>query len=141
MRALIVAEPPAAYRVLPPIVADCSVVAAMLFQEPERDVALQRLSGRALHAPSLLDHEFANVALKKRQRGWNLDAIRGALESYPQQPITLHRVDLAGQCGLAETYGLTAYDAAYLWLAAELKAPLATFDRRLGDAARRHLSL
>ena len=27
---------------------------------------------------------------------------------------------------------LSAYDAAYLWLAAELKAPLATFDRKLG---------
>jgi hypothetical protein len=27
-----------------------------------------------------------------------------------------------------------------LWLAAEMKAPLATFDRRLGVAAQRHLS-
>jgi predicted nucleic acid-binding protein len=34
---------------------------------------------------------------------------------------------------------LSAYDAAYLWLAVELKAPLATFDTRLGNAARSHL--
>ena len=34
---------------------------------------------------------------------------------------------------------LSAYDAAYLWLAAELKAPLATFDAKLGKAAQRHL--
>jgi predicted nucleic acid-binding protein len=32
------------------------------------------------------------------------------------------------------------YDAAYLWLAAELGAPLATFDLDLGEAARRHLA-
>jgi hypothetical protein len=33
-------------------------------------------------------------------------------------------------------YDLSSYDAAYLWLAAELGAPLATFDQRLGGAAR-----
>ena len=36
-------------------------------------------------------------------------------------------------------YGLSAYDAAYLWLAAQLKAPLATFNRKLGEAAQAHL--
>ncbi len=36
-------------------------------------------------------------------------------------------------------YQLSAYDAAYLWLAAELKAPLATFDAKLAAAAQAHL--
>ena len=40
---------------------------------------------------------------------------------------------------MARRYGLSAYDAAYLWLASQLKAPLATFDRKLGEAARQHL--
>jgi predicted nucleic acid-binding protein len=37
-------------------------------------------------------------------------------------------------------YKLSGYDAAYLWLAAELKAPLATFDKKLAAAAQAHLS-
>ena len=47
---------------------------------------------------------------------------------------------MAAQWALALEYELTGYDAAYLWLAAELRAPLMTFDTRLGSAARRHLS-
>lgn len=35
---------------------------------------------------------------------------------------------------------LTAYDAAYLWLPAELEVPLATFDDQLTQAARKHLA-
>ena len=44
-----------------------------------------------------------------------------------------------GKEELALRYDLSTYDAAYLWLAAGLKAPLATLDRRLGEAAQRHL--
>jgi predicted nucleic acid-binding protein len=36
---------------------------------------------------------------------------------------------------LAETFGLTLYDAAYLELAQRRKLPLATLDRQLHDAA------
>ena len=53
--------------------------------------------------------------------------------------LVLHRVDIDGQCALAQQYTLSAYDAAYLWLAAELRLPLVTFDRRLGEAAAAHL--
>lgn len=41
---------------------------------------------------------------------------------------------------LAVRHGITGYDAAYLWLAAELRAPLATFDRQLAQAAQTYLS-
>lgn len=136
---LIVAEPPAAYAVRPPMVADCSLVCAILFDEPERSTALQWLAGRSLHAPELLAHEVANVALKKRQRGWPADAVLSALSDFQQLPIDLHATDLPGQFVLAEQHGLSACDAAYLWLASALKAPLATFDRKLGEAAQRHL--
>jgi predicted nucleic acid-binding protein len=39
----------------------------------------------------------------------------------------------------AMRYGLTACDAAYLWLAGNLQAALAPFDAALGAVAREHL--
>lgn len=136
---MIVAEPPPGYRMLRPMVVDCSVLCALLFQEPERDEAEIRIAGHALNAPGLLDYELANVASKKRSRG-NPGLVGHALDLYTALPIRLHGCELRPVCELAERYALSAYDAAYLWLAATLKAPLATFDVRLGEAARRHLS-
>jgi predicted nucleic acid-binding protein len=40
---------------------------------------------------------------------------------------------------IAQRYGLTAYDAAYLCVAERLAAPLATVDEKLATAARLHL--
>lgn len=137
--AFYVAEPPAAFNVRPPIVVDCSALSAILFDEPARDEALARLVGRSLHAPSLLDHEIVSVALKKGRKDGPAEAFAQALRDYAASDVELHPVDLVAQYELAQRYGLSAYDAAYLWLAAELRAPLATFDRRLAEAAQAHL--
>ena len=137
---LYVAEPPAAYLARPALVVDCSVLAAVLFEEPARDQALARLAGRSLHVPTLIDHEIASVALKKHQQGWPAESITLALADFAEQALELHRSDVSAQCEIAQRYGLSAYDAAYLWLAADMKAPLATFDRKLGEAAQRHLA-
>ena len=52
----------------------------------------------------------------------------------------MHATDIEAQHALTLRYKLSAYDAAHLWLAAELKAPLATFDAELARAASTHLS-
>ena len=135
---LYVAEPPAAYRFDPPLVADCSLVAAMLFHEPTGATAEKRVAGRSLHAPGLLDYEVASVAVKK-SRGGRADVAADAMNRYASVSIELHDVDPPAVFLLAERYRLSAYAAAYLWLAEQLKAPLATFDRRLGEAAMQHL--
>ena len=137
--ALIVAEPPAHYRVRVPVVVDSSLVCAVLFDESSRDQALASLAGRELLAPDLLDHEVVNVALSKARRGWPAASIEQALADYADYAIQLWPCVQREQFALAERYALSAYDAAYLWLAATLKTPLATFDRRLGEAARTHL--
>jgi predicted nucleic acid-binding protein len=136
---LIVAEPPAIFRILAPLVVDASVLTALLFDEPQRDEARNRLEGRQLYAPQLLDYEVASIALHKMRRGLDSEAARAALRMYESTDIRLLNVDGRDLVELAERYRLTAYDAAYLWVAAELRAPLITFDARLGEAARQHL--
>lgn len=133
-----VAEPSPPCLAGPPLVVDCSALAAVLFQEPWQEQALARLAGHALFAPVILPLEICNVALKKMRRGAEVAAADG-LEQWQDLGIELLRVDLTQTFALARRYGLTAYDAAYLWLAADLRCPLATFDSRLGEAAQAHL--
>ena len=135
-----VAEPPAAYLGRPPIVVDCSVLTAALFEEELRDEARRILEGKSLHAPILLDSEIANVAVKKSRSGWPSAVVGDALADYAQQTIEFHRPDVQAQYALAMRYGLSGYDAAYLWVAGMLQVPLATFDARLAKAAREHLA-
>jgi predicted nucleic acid-binding protein len=54
----------------------------------------------------------------------------------PDQPHTADQWWAIHQIAL--THGLTAYDAAYVELAARSGGDLATFDRKLADAARAH---
>lgn len=139
-RTLHVAEPPAAYLVRPPVVVDSSAICAVLFDEAERAEAMAQMAGKTLYAPYLLDHEVISVTLKKRRLQWPADSLALALGEYDAYQIELRETDLETQYELAARYNLSAYDAAYLWLAAELKAPLATFDDKLAKAARAHLA-
>ena len=139
-RTLYVAEPPVAYLVRPPMVVDCSAICGILFDEPWRADAIARIAGKTLYAPYLLNHELISVTLKKHRQQWSRESITSALEDYVQYQIELRETDINAQFDLALRYKLSAYDAAYLWLAAELKAPLATFDEKLAAAARSHLA-
>ncbi len=137
---LYVVEPPASYLVLPPLVVDCSVMVAAMFEEPARDQAIALMSGKVLFAPGLLVHEMVNVAARKLRAGSPSATVRQALSDFGAQAIELRPTDPLAQFELALRYDLSGYDAAYLWLAAELKAPLATFDKKLAAAAQAHLS-
>lgn len=135
---LYVAEPPARYLPLPPLVVDCSTLAGIVFNEEWRAQAVERLEGRSLHAPNVLQAEIASVAVKKQRRGEG-HAATGLAEA-GRLDVTLHRMDVQAVAALAMQYNLSAYDASYLWLAAELQCPLATFDDKLAKAAQAHLS-
>ncbi len=140
MAKLIVAEPPAAYAHRPSLVVDASVLTAALFAETHREQALAWMRGRALCAPQVVDLEMTNAALNKlRRKLANPEAAAEALATFAALDIERHPIATDGVFGLAVRWGLSAYDAAYLWLAAELRAPLATFDTRLGEAAKAHL--
>jgi predicted nucleic acid-binding protein len=141
MATLIVAEPPAAYQSRPLLVVDASVLTATVFAESNSEQALQWMRGRSLQTPQLVDYELANVALNKvRRKQASAETAASALAAFSALDIERRPTALDGVFKLAAQWGLTAYDAAYLWLAAELKVPLATFDSRLGAAAKAHLS-
>ena len=133
------AEPPSQYLVLPPLVLDCSTLAGLIFQEAWHALASDRIRGKLLHAPSLLPFEITSVAAKKHRMGRPDIAAEGLLQ-FATMDIALHRIEPMLVLGLAVRYGLSTYDASYLWLAAELKAPLATFDAKLATAAQVHLA-
>lgn len=133
---LYVAEPPASYAMRPPAVVDANVLAALVFGEPEGEEALARLHPYALNAPTLLPYEIANVAMNKLRRGQaSSEDLVARLEGFDFGSIRLAETPPAGVFGLAQHYRLSAYDASYLWLAAELRAPLLTFDGKLAAAA------
>ena len=138
-RGVYLAEPPLHYLVRPSLVVDCSVLAGLLFQEHWLGQAQARIEGRSLKAPWLLDHELANVAVKKHRAGF-VELARDGLSAYAELDVERFETSPSAVYALANRYQLSAYDAAYLWLAAELTCPLATFDEKLGTAAQAHLS-
>ena len=118
-------------------VVDASAVAAIVFGEPGAEDVTSRLEDLELAAPSLLPYEVANVAaFKLRRRLLPLQQVASGLDLFARFGITLHGADPAALATVAERTGLTAYDAAYLWLAASLGAELVTLDRKLERAWR-----
>jgi predicted nucleic acid-binding protein len=117
-------------------VVDSSVIAAIVFDEIEQETARLALAGKQPVAPDLLRFEITNVGMNRlRQRKCQLEDALEGLEHFESLAIEFTGIVLAPVSRLAERYRLSAYDASYLWLAAELRAPLLTFDRRLAAAA------
>ena len=120
---------------MPARVADTSVLAAVLFQEPEALQALALIDGADLYEPTLLAYELASVARKKarrspEQRGEIFDALRLGLSMDIQWVEVSHLEALR----LALDLNLTTYDASYAQVARALRVPLVTFDQRLRAA-------
>lgn len=117
-------------------VIDASALAAVLFDEPEGERISTLIGGEAMIAPSLLPFEITNVCLNKLRR--HPERRNELFEAYDMMfriRLAYFDVDHGESLRLAETTGLTAYDASYLWLARELGADLVTLDRRLAAFA------
>jgi len=114
------------------IVVDASAVAALVFVETEADDVAARVRGADLAAPALLAYELADVAaVKLRRRLITRAAAETGLTLFGRLDVRLHSVAAAAAFALAEKTALTAYDAAYVWLACALRADLVTLDARV----------
>ena len=121
----------------PLAVVDASAAAALLFGEPGAESVADRLGGHRLVAPTLLPYEVANSCRKKAERGEapREDLLAG-LSLLARLEIRFVDPDPGDVVTLAWATGLTAYDAAYLWVARTLDAELVTLDAALARVAR-----
>ena len=102
---------------------------------PARDL-LARLGSEDVHAPHLIDAEVGNALRRMAARG-EIDPrlARTLLHSCPLL-VDVRHDHLGGLARFAWSLrdNLTFYDALYVALAAGLRAPLVTADRRLAAA-------
>ena len=107
--------------------------------DPLAEAALDHIGHDGAAAPAIWWYEVRNALLVNERHGKLEPAESTAfLDRLAHMPIQVDSdPDEALLLNLARRHGLSAYDAAYLELAARLASPLATLDRRLADAARR----
>ena len=127
-------------------VLDSSLALAWALPDEHTKRAETFLSGRSAEdrfwVPALWWYEISNALLtaQKRNRIREADRIR-LVALYGLLPIqtdtSLHLEAVRRFQELALTYALTAYDAAYLELALRRGLALATFDKKLKQAAER----
>lgn len=114
------------------LVVDASAIAAVLFGEPEGATIRAHVRGETLVAPQLIDYELANVCWKKiRRRPEKQPQVLTMLAGLEALSIVRLPVPVMEVVALAAQTGLTAYDAAYLWLARSRDIELVTLDDKL----------
>lgn len=119
------------------VVVDASAAGAMLFEEPEAATIRAHIRGERLLAPHLIDYELASVCAKRmRKRPGDAPKLLVMLQGFSHVPLRRVEVASSDAAGLAIRTGLSAYDAAYLWLAIDRDAELITLDRQLARADR-----
>ncbi len=119
-------------------VVDSSALGAIAFNEPAAGKVANELENAQLVVLTLLYYEMASVChMKLMLYPEQREAIRAAFADLPKLRIERFDVDDRELVDIAERLQVTAYDAAYLWLAEFLSAELVTLDDQLAKAAKR----
>jgi predicted nucleic acid-binding protein len=125
------------------LVLDASL-ALQWFLEDEADrlytlAILASLSAKTAAVPILWFYEVGNgLLMAYRRKRITIDQITGfltRLQALPIHTVEQSTTEIHGLPALAQSYGLTNYDAAYLALASRLQLPVATSDSALRRAA------
>jgi predicted nucleic acid-binding protein len=126
------------------VVVDASVALAWCFPDESSDYAdgvLVALEGKTMLVPAVWGLEIANAVLvgerRKRLNQPEIKQFTSLLEGLSliqdSRQVASH---ISEVLPIARTYGLSAYDAAYLELSIRHNAPLATLDEKLQKAVR-----
>jgi predicted nucleic acid-binding protein len=128
------------------IVIDASVVLKWYLSDEEHGQrALEILEGHvsdrlSLLAPALLEFEVANgLAIAKRRGRVGEDDALKAMDGFINLGIRLYPLSphFPKLLDYSDRYNISAYDAAYVALADDLKTQLVTADKRLVDSTRK----
>lgn len=123
------------------VVADASLALAWVLPGEGFDIAL-RLRNQAIEKPLVLLcpptfwYEVANalwVAIRRERLSY--DGAHRALNALRDFVFEPHDADAAACLSLSAEYGLAVYDAAYVVLAMDSRAPLWSLDRQMADVA------
>lgn len=120
------------------IALDASVVAAWYLDRHNllAAAAFDALADEDAVAPGNLLPEVVQALLRaERQRRVTAEDLQRAANELPALPVAIDPPPLGRIVSIARHYDLNAYDAAYLAVAIDRKAPLATIDGRLRQAA------
>jgi predicted nucleic acid-binding protein len=119
------------------IVLDASATVDWMLQTPAGQRIEQRIYARndTLHSVHLLDVEFAQVLRRLvRERALTSGRAEEAIEDLMALRVTRYAPVLLLSRIWQLRNNMTAYDAAYVALAEELKAPLITRDQKIAAA-------
>jgi predicted nucleic acid-binding protein len=123
------------------LIVDASVAGSWAMPDERRDEATaigRRVLAEGARAPDLFWHEIRNLlVLGVRRKRLTEEEFWRQFERIERMPIrTAPTASSRRIAAFALKHGLTAYDAAYLDLAVDLKLPLASFDDKLRAAAK-----
>ncbi len=116
-------------------VVDASAVAAILFNEPAAAQMRDRILDSRPAAPRLLRYELASIAFKKvKLKRLDMTWAQQLLDQFSLWDLLWYDPSPTKVFETAARTGLSAYDAAYLWLAGDLRAELVTLDAEMERA-------
>lgn len=119
------------------IVIDASCVMAVLMDEPEKSIVLEKTKGCSLIAPACLPYEICNALSSLMKR--NLITVSEAAFAYHQfSRIQMRFIepDLQLSLVIAGENKIYAYDAYYMSVAEQYSLPVFSLDQKFNEAAK-----
>jgi predicted nucleic acid-binding protein len=119
------------------IVADTSIIIAVIANETQKPLIIQKTQGLDLIAPYSLKWEIGNAFSAMIKRGRiTLQQAESAIEIFDSMHIELVDLDLTKAMHIVAKLNVYAYDAYMIACALENKCPLITLDSGLAYAAK-----
>ena len=120
------------------LIADTSVIIAVITSEHTKSQLLELTSGYELYAPASIHWEIGNAisAMYKRKSISNQDG-NFILSEYSKIPISTVGINIAEALRIAYSFNMYAYDAYMIQCAIEQKAELITLDKKLVEISKK----